>query len=281
MEDVTQFISTYLQMATEKESSDGARLAAEGNVTLKANPATLRREAVAARRTLKFARKCSTRSGLNTEERRLVARLESGQLDKICVQKNKAYGFGVGTPRPIPEHEAVLFRIAMNRSPRDRNPRCAGNSSDSTSNAFLDDPAHRPGDSVALDGSHLAGDTFVAIAFYNVGLNNKELLGQKWNKKNCPKQRKLQDDIESIFAAEHAIQALFLTEFGGMDPTIDELLLAPENLDVEQPLTKTYFENMLKRIPTLSFLIVHVEPPYVALVDPTYWHVHIFPQCVD
>ena len=159
--------------------------------------------------------------------------------------------------------------------------RCAGNSSDSTSNAFLDDPAHRPGDSVASDGSHLAGDTFVAIAFYNVGLNNKELLGQKWNKKNCPKQRKLQDDIESIFAAEHAIQALFLTEFGGMDPTIDELLLAPENLDVEQPLTKTYFENMLKRIPTLSFLIVHVEPPYVALVDPTYWHVHIFPKCVD
>ena len=119
MEDVTEFISTYLQMATEKESSDGAHLAAEGDVTLKPNPDCLRREAVAARRWLKFARKCSTRSRLNDEERRLVARLESGQLDKICVQKNKAYGFGVGTPRPIPQHEAVRFRIACNRSPRD------------------------------------------------------------------------------------------------------------------------------------------------------------------
>ena len=32
------------------------------------------------------------------------------------------------------------------------------------------------------DGSHLADDSVVAFAFYNVGIQNKELLGANFNK---------------------------------------------------------------------------------------------------
>ena len=80
------------------------------------------------------------------------------------------------------------------------------------------------------DGSHLAdSDTFlgngfsvVAFAFYNVGINNMELLGTKWQKGTSTKKEQLKIDIKATFEADVGIQALFISEFGGMCPNIDE-----------------------------------------------------------
>ena len=57
-----------------------------------------------------------------------------------------------------------------------------------------------------------------------------------------------------------------------MEPNIDDVLASQSNPTVLQPNTKTYFEEMLKRI-GLAHLTVHSLPPYVALTDPNYWQV--------
>ena len=111
------------------------------------------------------------------------------------------------------------------------------------------------------DGPHLADDSVFAFAFYNVGIPNSELLGQKWNSKSSQKKRKLRADIQSAFEAEYGIQALFICEFGGMDPNIDEEVTG---------LTKDVFEELLRDI-EFEHLVIEALPPYVAIVDPEYW----------
>ena len=111
------------------------------------------------------------------------------------------------------------------------------------------------------DGPHLADDSVCAFAFYNVGIQNSELLGQKWNSASSPKKRKLRDDIRSTFGAEHGIQALFICEFGGMEPNIDKQVTG---------LTKNVFEDLLREI-EFEHLVIEALPPYVAIVDPEYW----------
>ena len=128
------------------------------------------------------------------------------------------------------------------------------------------------------DGSHLTVDTEVAFVFFNVGISNSELLGKCWNSKGSIKQDRLRNYIHGIFAPEHGIQALFISEFGQMSPTIDEELACSLNRGVSQPATTTYFENMLESL-GLSHLNVHSLPPYVALVDPNYWHVRECVRC--
>ena len=75
------------------------------------------------------------------------------------------------------------------------------------------------------DGSHLADDSVVAFAFYNVGLQNKELLGKNWKKPNYDeKKTRFKVDISNIFRFTVGIQALFISEFGQMHPNIDEIV---------------------------------------------------------
>ena len=119
------------------------------------------------------------------------------------------------------------------------------------------------------DGPHLADDSVFAFAFYNVGIPNSELLGQKWKSKSSQKKRKLRADIQSAFEAEYGIQALFICEFGGMDPNIDEEVTG---------LTKDVFEELLRDI-EFEHLVIEALPPYVAIVDPEYWQVRSVVKC--
>ena len=66
--------------------------------------------------------------------------------------------------------------------------------------------------------------TVVAFASYNVGIQNAEILGKNWNKTSSSKQARLKNDIADIFASQHGIQVLFLSEFGQMTPNIDSEL---------------------------------------------------------
>ena len=62
------------------------------------------------------------------------------------------------------------------------------------------------------DGSHLADDSVVAFAFYNVGILNAELLSTKWPRGQ--KRVKLKMDIEATFQTQVGIQGLSISEFG-------------------------------------------------------------------
>ena len=78
-------------------------------------------------------------------------------------------------------------------------------------------------------------------------------------------------DIEATFCADVGIQALFISEFGGMCPNIEEEVAG---------MTKDFFEEVLRDI-HLSHLVIVVLPPYVAIVDPTYWQVLNCVRCAD
>ena len=69
---------------------------------------------------------------------------------------------------------------------------------------------------VGDDDSLAVAAPFVAFAFYNVGINNSELLGAAWNTPASARKAKLRTDLQNIFAPDRGIQALFLSEFGGM-----------------------------------------------------------------
>ena len=94
--------------------------------------------------------------------------------------------------------------------------RCVGNSSDLTSDALPGDGAHLTSDTAASDGSHFTGDTVVAFAFYNVGIQNNEILGAAWNKPNIPKQEKL-NDVEAFLEEEEEEEEEQEEEEGGGD----------------------------------------------------------------
>ena len=113
---------------------------------------------------------------------------------------------------------------------------------------------------LASDGLHFADGPVVAFAFYNVGIQNNELLGAKFKKRE--KQEKLKIDIKATFNAEVGIQALFIPEFGNMY----EIFV--KNAET----TNQIFEEMLRDI-HMTHLVVKVLPPYIAIVDPKYWDV--------
>ena len=102
------------------------------------------------------------------------------------------------------------------------------------------------------DGMHLTDDVVVAFSFYNVGIPNAELLGKNWQKPNYIEKQNLINDINAIFEHDVGIQAFFITEFGNMSPTIDEL---------EAGYTKDFFEKVLREIGLEEFVIMAM-PPY-------------------
>jgi hypothetical protein len=113
---------------------------------------------------------------------------------------------------------------------------------------------------LASDGSHLADDSVVAFAFYNVGINEKELSGATFKKNQ--KRERFKTDIKAIFNGPVEIQALFICEFGMMH----------KNSLENSWNTRFIFEELLRDI-DLSHLVIKALPPYVAIVDPNHWDV--------
>ena len=63
------------------------------------------------------------------------------------------------------------------------------------------------------------------MAFYNVGIQNSEVVGRKWPER-C---ERLKRDIEKIFDPNRGVQAAFILEFGNMFKNIDKNLLSADS----------------------------------------------------
>ena len=142
-------------------------------------------------------------------------------------------------------------------------------------------PAGSQCDALTTDGvgSHHTGDTVVAFSYYSVGIQNNEFLGANWNRKGSVKQANLKRDIKNIFASSCGIQAVFISEWGHMFPNIDDMLIGLTDADgniseiLFRNYTKFYFDTIIAEL-NLSHIEVYAMPPYVALVNPSYWQVH-------
>ena len=137
-----------------------------------------------------------------------------------------------------------------------------------STNTYADDGEH-------LDSDDLATEGVLAIAYYNVGINNNEILGKPWTKPSG-KREKLKTDIYAIFLPAHGMQVLLICEYGQMHPNIDDFI---EFKGADRALmTERVFKNILLEI-SLSHLEVRVYPPYVAIVDLQYWDVVDWQKC--
>ena len=103
------------------------------------------------------------------------------------------------------------------------------------------------------------GDECVCIAFYNVGIQNKELEKKKWSREDG-KRTRLRRDIKAAFRPVDGVQALFLCEFGNMKNTI------------ERAWAEKLFAEILEES-ELSHLKMIIMPPYVAFINSDVWEV--------
>jgi len=121
-------------------------------------------------------------------------------------------------------------------------------------------------------GAHCT-ETAVAFAYYNVGIQNAEVLSQttKWH----GEVKRLEDDIQAAFNSEHGLEVLLLSEFGNMYDAIDVVFRTlrksgggfPPARDAQE-----FFEHLLQRV-DLGHITVHANVPYVSLVDGQTWYV--------
>ena len=104
---VQQFLIAQAQiMQEQKDDAEGA----------KANRDILRKEALHARREWKTARKLALSSvwrKLSNYEEDLLQRLNKGDLEQKCLEKSRAYGYGLGATT-MSAQEAALFRMSCN-----------------------------------------------------------------------------------------------------------------------------------------------------------------------
>ena len=123
-------------------------------------------------------------------------------------------------------------------------------------------------------GSHHTDDTVVAIAYYNLGVQNLQVTGKHWNKKGGAAQL-IAKDIEAIFSAKHGIQVVLLSEFGNMYRSIDKSFrqrsVGPLDRAASNS-TVSFFQALLKDL-KLDDITVHALAPYVALVNSEVWEV--------
>ena len=123
-------------------------------------------------------------------------------------------------------------------------------------------------------GSHHTDDTVVAIAYYNLGVQNKQVTGKHWNKKGGAAQL-IAKDIEAIFSAKHGIQVVLLSEFGNMYRSIDKSFrqrsVGPLDRAANNS-TVSFFQALLRDL-KLDDITVHALAPYVALVNSEVWEV--------
>jgi acetone carboxylase gamma subunit len=113
----------------------------------------------------------------------------------------------------------------------------------------------------------------VAIAYYNLGVQNLQVTGKHWNKKGGAAQL-IAKDIEAIFSAKHGIEVVLLSEFGNMYDSIDkswrQSSVGPHHAASNS--TVSFFEALLKDL-KLDDIAVHALAPYVALVNSEVWKV--------
>ena len=109
--------------------------------------------------------------------------------------------------------------------------------------------------------ARVSPDTMVALLSYNVGIQNKEIVGKNWKRKNG-KYNKLKEDVRKTFAHGTGIQILLISEFGHMF----------QKLSNAKEIFKELFTTMLAQL-DLTRVHLEVMPPYVALIDKTAWRV--------
>jgi hypothetical protein len=118
--------------------------------------------------------------------------------------------------------------------------------------------------------------------FYNIGVQNNEVVHPHWLRRRQPAQDihklskydKLAQDIYNVFTNECSIQMLLISEFGEMLKCIDEVLMrehggVPQHT-AQYPHTKAIFEALLADL-KLPHIYVEADPPYVALIDGRVW----------
>ena len=106
VEDMRAFMATFMEHVKKREDLHLAEKPAD--------KATLKREAVKARKNLKWAMKQANEGisldDLDEQGRKLLRQLETGELEALCYEKNQKYGYGAGVHR-MPLSEAILFQI--------------------------------------------------------------------------------------------------------------------------------------------------------------------------
>jgi hypothetical protein len=117
--DLQDFMVAYTQILEEEKQRRSTNAAASVDTMLsedieKKRQLQLREDALAARRRLKHARKLAmSQQQLSIAELDLLEKLNSGELDRLCLERNRAYGHGDGT-KSIARDDATLFRVSCN-----------------------------------------------------------------------------------------------------------------------------------------------------------------------
>ena len=104
---LAEFMFAFKQMQDEAKDSGGSHPTA-------AEKESLRQDALCARAKLREGKRLAhTNKQLSREQRELLAKLESGELEREAVAANQKYGYGEGVTRTSTE-EAVLYRVSGN-----------------------------------------------------------------------------------------------------------------------------------------------------------------------
>ena len=119
----------------------------------------------------------------------------------------------------------------------------------------------QPFATLASVGSHHAEDIVCSVVSYNIGVQNREVIGRNWYRKADLILR----DMLAIFESSHGVQVALLSEFGNMYACID---------DQWESDTKSFFEGIVREMHN-DDLSVFALPPYVALVDSSVWEVKL------
>ena len=120
------------------------------------------------------------------------------------------------------------------------------------------------------------------MVFYNIGILNAMINSNKgtW----CKRYHLLKKDLRKIFHSEKSVQAVFVSEFGNMENTIDDDLqrlvdetLQGSNLNLDQnphirSSTQAVFEQLVRDIDQPNIKVI-AHPPYVALIVTDEWSV--------
>ena len=118
-DDLQDFMVSYVQILVEEKQRRSATAAASVDTMLsedeeKQRRLRLREDALAARRRLKNARKLAkSEQPMSMSELILLEQLNTGELDRLCLEKSRAYGHGDGT-KSTSRDEATLFRVSYN-----------------------------------------------------------------------------------------------------------------------------------------------------------------------
>ena len=116
-------------------------------------------------------------------------------------------------------------------------------------------------------GARRAATTPIGFAFYNIGLNNNEVVGSNWTGKKWT----LTSDVRSIIEGQKNVHAIFLCEVGNMLDSIEDQFYYRQQADKTSNTPKAkvveeFFDKLLASIGASTWQTFQ-DAPYVALVD--------------